>query len=740
MFKRFLRELKRRQVIRVGGVYAVAAWGVFTVVDKILETLQLPSWVSTLALAMLVVGFPVALVLAWIFDRGRVDTGPGAAGEAGPAAGRPALTRSDMLLIAAMVVVVGLVGAQIGGLVGGRAAILGSGVPQRSVAVLPFTAFGQHNDTEYFADGLTEEVINSLAQTPELKVAGRTSAFYFKGRNEDLREVGKRLGVAHVVEGSVRRDGNRLRVTAQLVSVKDGFHLWSKTYDRTLDDAFAIQTEIGEGVADALKAKLEIKGKARGLKRDPAAYQLQLTSSAHLRRTGLEDLQAAVDGYRRLTVIEPENADAWAGYAHALILLAQHHMNMDFGAASSASQAAAERALRLDPNSSEAWLAKAVVGMTLSVRQGDTRFERDSDAALRKALEIDPRNTEALTLLSGRLARAGQPAEAERLARRAVAIDPLSRTALSSLGRALTFTGKLDEAERAYRGVVTLHPDFAEGPYHLAMLLVERGRLDEAEPLLRAVAQRGDDPYISFQTQWLYYNLGLVPEGDAAANAIKGSPGRELGRAGTYAYHSDWPGMLAYGRAMAAKSDEAFWPTVIFQADAMLGRYEEALAAIRPMRPDVFAAEPVISAMDLNAPILIAHVMRRAGQDAQGQKLLDKVLAATTPVKGGRMPNDWRLARAKVFAERGQGDLAIAELRAAYDAGWRTGLLFDDNVWVEDLPMMRGLRGDPRLKTLMGNVRRDLAKQRAVVADRRASESGAASGLGRDDHLMAPRQ
>jgi TolB-like protein/Tfp pilus assembly protein PilF len=727
VFKHFLRELQRRKVIRVAGVYAVAAWGVFTVADKILETLQAPPWMSTVGLFMLVLGFPVALVLAWMFERRQLDGAPGS--EAAAAAG-PALNRSGMLLVAAMVLVIGLVGAQIGGLVGGRASILGGAAPHRSVAVLPFTAFGQQNEMEYFADGLTEEVINTLAQTPELKVAGRTSAFYFKGRNEDLREVGKRLGVAHVVEGSVRRDGTRLRVTAQLVSVKDGFHLWSKTYDRTLDDAFAIQTEIGEGVAEALKAKLEIKDRAKGLKRDPAAYQLELTSRAHLRRTGLEDLEAAVAGYRRLTVLEAENADAWAGYAHALILLAQHHMNMDFAAASAASQAAADRALQLNPKSSEAWLAKAVVGMTLAIRQGDTRFDRGSDDALRKALALDPRNTEALTLLSGRLARGGQPVEAERLARRAAAIDPLSRTALSSLGRALTFTGKLDAAERAYRSVVSLHPDFAEGPYHLAMLLVEKGRLDEAEPLLRAVARRGDDPYISFQTQWLYYNLGLVADGDAAAGAIKGSPGRELGQAGTFAFHGDWAGMLAYGRKMAAMSDEAFWPTVIFQAEAMLGHYEGALVAIRPMRPDLFTAQPVISTMDLNAPILVAHVMRRVGQSGQGGKLLDEVLAATTPVKGGRMPNDWRLARAKVFAERGQSDLAIAELQAAYDAGWRTGLLFDDNVWVEDLPTMRGLRTDPRLVRLMAQIRADLATQQAAVTERRAAQRRAAAATG----------
>ena len=205
MFEGFLAELKRRHVIRVAGVYTVAAWAVFQVVKTIFETLDLPKWTSSLALALLVVGLPVVLLVSWIFER-RADGGIAVTEDAPAGAPRPKLSRMDMLLLAAMVVVVGLAGAQIGGyLGGGKATILGAGAPDKSVAVLPFVMFSADKDSDYFADGLTEEVINSLAQVPDLKVAGRTSAFYFKGKNEDLREVGKRLGVAHVVEGRDRK-------------------------------------------------------------------------------------------------------------------------------------------------------------------------------------------------------------------------------------------------------------------------------------------------------------------------------------------------------------------------------------------------------------------------------------------------------------------------------------------------------------------------------------------------------
>ena len=271
----------------------------------------------------------------------------------------------DMLLLAALVVVVGLAGAQIGGyLGGGRATILGAGAPEKSVAVLPFVAFSAEKDSDYFADGLTEEVINSLAQVPDLKVAGRTSAFHFKGKNEDIREIGKRLGMSHVVEGSVRREGDRLRVTAQLVSVKDGFHVWSRTYDRRMDDAFAIQSEIGQAIAEALKTKLDMKGVAAALKRDPAAYQLEITSRAHLRRRGLEELKIARAGFERLMAMEPENARAYAGYAQVTMALAQNHLDLDFAEATRVSEAALAKAVALDPNSLEVWLAKATVSRT----------------------------------------------------------------------------------------------------------------------------------------------------------------------------------------------------------------------------------------------------------------------------------------------------------------------------------------------------------------------------------------
>jgi TolB-like protein len=719
LFEGFLAELKRRHVIRVAGVYTVAAWGVFQVVHTILETLGFPKWTSTLTLALLALGLPVVLVVSWVFERtpkGDVAVTPDLA-EGSP---KPKLSRMDMLLLAAMVVVVGLAGAQIGGFLGGKATILGAGVPDKSVAVLPFVVFSSQKDSDYFADGLTEEVINSLAQVPDLKVTGRTSAFYFKGKNEDLREVGRRLGVAHVVEGSVRQDGDRLRVTAQLISVKDGFHLWSKTYDRNVGDAFAIQSEIGAAVAEALKTKLEVKGRPAQANRDPQAYALEITSRAQLRRLGTDELKAARAGFEKLMTMEPDNADAYAGYAQATITLAQHQMNMDFGEATRISQAALDKAIKLNPNSSQVWLARAVISRTLGVRIGGAQYDRDLEQSLQRALALDPHNSSALTLLAQRLVVTGKAAEAETAARKAVAVDPLSRTALMALGKALMRTGKLEDAEKQFRSVVALYPDFAEGKYQLALLLIERGRLDLAEPWLKAVVDAGGEPFIVFQAAWVYNNLGLPQDAHKAVATITESPGKELAIAGDMADRGDWAGMLAYGKALEAKSKEPFWPIVVFQGAMMTGRDDEALAAVARLRPDLFTPQASISADDMDMPLGVAHVLRRKGQTAQADRLLDGILKATEPVPGQRQPNAWRMLRARVYGERGQTEQAIAEVEAAFAGGWRTGLLFEDAVWLDKEPTMVSVRDNPRFKAVMAKVRQDLARQRATVLAMRA--------------------
>ncbi|MES2894866.1 MAG: tetratricopeptide repeat protein [Pseudomonadota bacterium] len=719
MFGQFLSELKRRNVIRVAALYTVTAWAIFQVAKTIFETLEFPKWTSALVLVLLALGLPIAMIIAWAFERapdGTVTRTEAPEGEAPKAR----LNRMDVILVGGFVAVLGLSAAQIGGLFGDRATVFGRGAPEKSVAVLPFATFSALPDSEYFADGLTEEVINSLAQVPDLKVAGRTSAFYFKGKNEDLREVGRKLGVAHVVEGSVRRDGDNLRVTAQLISVKDGFHLWSKTYDRKMDDAFAIQTEIGEAVADALKVSLGSSGKVGGKARDPAAYPLQLTARAHLRNRTKADLETARASYQRLMMLEPENADAYAGYAQTTMILAQNHLALDFAEARRVSEAALAKAVKLNPNSAEVWLARSYLHRVLALRLGGVKYDREIESDLARALKIAPRNPEALTLMATYLSEHGRPAEAVMSAQRAVDVDPLNQISRMVLAQSLQRLGRMEEAERQFRALTDLHPDFQEGQYKFSMLLVEQGRLAEAEPWMKASVQGGEDPYPSFVLSWLYVNLGLMDEADKVIRAIKTEPGASLGEAGRLANHGDWQGQLEFGRAKAAKqTDEPFWPAVIFQGAAMTGRFDESYAALKSYRPDLMSLDPGVAVGDPNSPLLGAYVIEKVGDRQQALRIYDRVLAVTAAAPGQRLPNDMRIPRAIAYAGKGDKARAMAELEAAYAGGWRTAFLFDFNCWIDEAPHLAGMRDEPRLKALVARMKQDLAKQRAELLARR---------------------
>lgn len=721
VFGQFLSELKRRNVIRVAALYTVTAWGIFQVAKTIFETLDFPKWTSQAALVVLALGLPIATIIAWAFERapdGSIHRTTVPEGEEAPP--RTGLTRMDVMLLGGMGLVLGVTAATVSGVMrGGPLQMLG-GPPDKSVAVLPFTTFSRAQDAEYFADGLTEEVINSLAQSPELKVAGRTSSFYFKGKNQDLREVGKKLGVAHVVEGSVRREGERLRVTCQLVACKDGFHLWSETYDRQMIDALALQTEIGEAVAEAMKVKLALRGaRPGGEPRNPDAYALQLTSMAQLRRQDPESLKQARTGFEKLMDLEPRNAAAFAGYAQATMVLAQQGLSMDIGEAGRVAQGAIDKAVQLDPESPDVWMAKAMIARVQSIRIGGPQYEKAFDEAIARTLKLAPNKPEALSAKASRLNDLGQSEQAVVFGRKALTLDPLNRSTIMTYGKALMNVGQLDESERQFHSATELYPDYEQAKYQLAMVLTEKGRFDEAEPWLKAIAD-GQDPFISLQTSWVYMNLGLRDDADAVLRAISESPAKELGEITILCNRGDWPGALAMGRSLMAKDDEPFWPMVVFQTSVMTGKYAEGVAALKKLRPDIFSPEPAVTGLDLAMPTVAAHALNRTGDRAQAKRLLDEVLKVTAPTPGQRPPNDWLVARAKVFAEKGMRAEAIAALESAYQNGWRGIFLWDESLWLDQQPNLEALREDPAIQGLMAKARADLARQREAVLAQRA--------------------
>ena len=594
----------------------------------------------------------------------------------------------------------------------------------KSIAVLPFANFSDTRDAGFFADGLTEELINSLAQNADLKVAGRTSAFYFKDKNVDLREIGRRLGVAYVLEGSVRRADERVRITVQLISVRDGFHLWSQTYDRTTNDIFAVQTEIADAVARMLEVQLQMPATPqRRLSRNPEAYRLHLVARAHLRNQGLDDVRTARTLFQRLTTLEPDNPDGYAGYARATILLAQHHLAIDFDGASQAADAAVAKALRLDPQSAEAHLAKGLLDHIRAIRTSQPALERAAEQAFRRAVELDPRNPEALAAYGGQLALLDHPDRAITYLERSLAIDPLSRTAQMQLGDAFEALGQLDDAIRQYRTVAELYPDYVDPKLAVGMLLTAQGRLDQAEPWLKAARAIDNDAFATLLLAQLYADLGMTADTRAVLRSLKAPPvAAAVAQASLLQLDGDYRGVLRFAEAQTATGDP-LWPDLIAFEAVLLGENDLAQRHLAAIAPSLFAPDPDASQATAEQALGVALLLDRRGDRAKAHRIVDALLATTAPKPGRRVTHDTRLARVKAFALRGDRTRALAELRLAIDAGYRAQFDPEYFIRIDAHPALTGLRDEPRFQSMMREIEEANRGMRDTLRTRRAARS-----------------
>lgn len=322
------QELKRRNVFRVAFAYLAVAWLVLQAADIVLDNIAAPDWLMQALMFFMVAGFPVAALFAWAFEMTPEGIKKEAEVDRSVSITQNTGKKLNRIIIGVLAAAVVFLLADKFVLVDEQTAI---GSTEQSVAVLPFVAMSRGPDDEYFADGLTEEILNSLTRLPELLVTARTSSFHFKGQDLPVPEIAAKLGVAHIVEGSVRRDGDRLRVTAQLIRAEDGFHLWSENYDRDSQDTFGVQTDIAEKIASALDVVLDEKQRAQMLEtgvRNPEAFVafqkgIELFNQAHGSATMLESLQEANIWFDRAIQLEPEFPDPyiWSAdyYTHYLM-------------------------------------------------------------------------------------------------------------------------------------------------------------------------------------------------------------------------------------------------------------------------------------------------------------------------------------------------------------------------------------------------------------------------------------
>jgi len=480
--KNLFAELKRRNVFRVGLAYIVVSWIALQFVDVVQDPLNLPAWLPKVVIVLLAVGFPIALIISWAFEltpEGLVKTAVVDESKSiRPQTGQ----RINRLIISGLTIVVVLLLIERFRPENEDAAsvVPEAQVAKPSIAVLPFVNMSGDPEQEFFSDGMTEEILNVLAKNHALRVAGRTSSFAFKGKNEDMRAIGKSLGVDYLIEGSVRKDADKVRITTQLVQAVDGFHVWSETYDRKLTEIFVVQDEIAHAISDELKVSFgggESGAGAANQTDNMAAYDLYLKArDAHKHRHVADALEFA----RRVTEEEPDYAPGWAVYAQALALAPNWIYNdepMQSAGAYAMAFIAAQKALILDPNSVEALGALANVYRT--------RLQwSDAGRAYLKALSIDPDNPVILEDYVEFLLAVGKLRDARPLAEKLVGLEPQVPIYLHALVMADWALGDYAAALPAAEKEYTLGPDLIFMVSEYAQVLWLNGQKEKAREIL----------------------------------------------------------------------------------------------------------------------------------------------------------------------------------------------------------------------------------------------------------------
>src|SRR5437762_3067987 len=477
--RNFFAELKRRNVYKVAVAYAVVGWLVIQVSSTVLPTFHAPEWVMQTLMVLAALGFLIALVIAWAFEL----TPEGLKRTEDVDLARQAGTKSHGWIY---IVIVGAA-FSIGLFFIGRYTARNStarqsetaiaSYPQKSIAVLPLVNTSGDPSNEYFSDGLSEELIAVLAKIPELKVIGRSSSFFFKGKPGDSAAIGQKLGVANLIEGSVRKQGDRVRIVAELISAADSRSLWSETYDRELKDVFAVQAEIAKSVAEQMKVKLlgeRQQSYAAPSNQNLAAHNAVLQADFYFQQLTPESVRRAIQFLEEAVRLDPNYALAYAKLSQAWRQYAASFATDDAQKAYAEARRTAEKAVSLAPDLADVRMAVGFLAFTpnLDFRAAEKEF--------RHVLEYAPNHTAAKTYLGASLSAQGRLAEAEQTCREAVALDPLGTSSWYNIGRVVVGLRRYKEAEELFRKGLEIQPQASRFHSYLALLDLVQNRPTQA--------------------------------------------------------------------------------------------------------------------------------------------------------------------------------------------------------------------------------------------------------------------
>jgi TolB-like protein/Flp pilus assembly protein TadD len=493
----FFAELKRRNVYKVAVAYAIVGWLLVQIATQVFPFLEIPNWVVRLVIVLVAIGFPIALIIAWAFEL--TPGGIKRTEEADRAGERPSRSRAWIYIavIGAAVSVglffMGRYSAENAGTP--RHSEAATTLPEKSIAVLPFDNLSRDPDNAFFTEGVQDEILTRLAKVADLKVISRTSTQRFKSAPDNLPQIAKQLGVMHILEGSVQKSNDQVRVNVQLINAMTDAHLWAEIYDRKLTDIFSVESDIAKTIADTLQAKLtgsEKQMMAALPTTDTNAYELYHKGRSLWEKRSGDNIPKAIAFYEQAIASDPNYALAYAGLANAYVIL-PYWTNANRREANTKAKEAALKALGIDPNLAEAHraLGKVLFFSEIDIPGATREYQR--------AIELKPNEAAAHHWYGNDvLAATGRFEEAIAEGKRAVSLDPLSSVMTVDLGETLYYARRYEEAAREMRKGLDLDPTSVYAHYNIGMALQATGDLSGAiAEFEKAKEQPGDNPLVS---------------------------------------------------------------------------------------------------------------------------------------------------------------------------------------------------------------------------------------------------
>jgi TolB-like protein/Tfp pilus assembly protein PilF len=725
-------ELKRRNVFRVGLAYLVASWLLMQMVDVLAPVFALPDWAPKLIFLILAIGLVPTIIFSWVFEMTPEGIKRESEVDRSNSITQTTAKKLDMVTIGLLVAAIAAVALD-RFMPGPEAPTTGSDTSSvtsteqsaatadqkpdsalvsenqeepekpkpsdKSIAVLPFVNMSDDAGNEYFSDGISEEILNALAKIKDLKVAGRTSSFAFKGKNQDLRNIGVALNVAHILEGSVRKAGNRVRITAQLIKVNDGYHVWSENYDRELDDVFAIQDEISAAILQQLKAHLMGEEATTVARTDAKTYDLYLLASQRIYERNQASLQMASDLLNEAIKIDSGYAPAYAQLGITSFLLSEiNYGELPAAEADVLARQYFDKALLLDPNQAEAMAGLGLYYYT-------SLLDYDNGVGwLEKALAINPNLINASLWLSTALNQLGKISESISILEKSFARDPLHPPTFNNLSMDYAISGEVEKAREMLSEIKRYLPGDAGLIASIGKVETFAGNWAEANRLLTEAIER--EPLNFVDRIWL------------SLAALETQQFERLAEIGTDRFKAIALSRLdrvEEGLILGAEwVDKGNSPSRFFQQLIEDGRFSELIVFLESRWPDLDALESSFPSRSGYGAYMMGSIAHAYSRVAEPEKFDDAMarFQASLEWQIEQGADNWVLtgSRAQFAMLSGDHDGALELLGQSFMQG---GLQIVP--LTNEHSVFASLRGDPRFENLLVEMRGRLNEERAAL-------------------------